>query len=314
LISNGYDSKLDFRDRLCGLEAPSLECLLLGPATLVPGTFLRGTPKQCYLRTDTPCPSQYFPFLSNITMLRIERHFNSDRSRLGSWNDFLEILALPSLSSLSIVGQHFSKPESQHSSNIIMKNLKHLRYGEENILFGHFFPFLSAPLLETLVLCGLNSPSLDLVGREPFYMLHSLTVICCPYLLLKLAAITPSVAHLTLLEIRPPKGMIQRFDKDGNNLWEKLKVLTGKIYEGDSIFGFYLEFARMVANPDLIIRTCASTIEEWARESKIELLPAMGVLKEMPVGSQEITWPPGADVPVETDFFIVIPIEANTVF
>ena len=203
LISDDYDSKLDFSDRLYRLEAPNLECLSLGPATLYPGTFLRNTPKLCHLRMDAPCPFQYFLLLSNITVLRIERHFDSDRSRLGSWDDFLEILALPSLSSLSIVGQHFRKPVSHHSSNIIVKNLKHLRYGEENILFGHFFPVLSAPLLETLVLCDLNSPSLDLVlvDKEPFYMLHSLTVICCPFLFLDLAAITSSVTHLTLVDM-----------------------------------------------------------------------------------------------------------------
>jgi hypothetical protein len=303
-ISNGYDSKLDFRDRLCRLEAPNLEYLSLGPATLYPGTFLRDTPKLCYLRMDTPCPSQYFRLLSNITVLQIEHHPESDRSRLGSWNDFLEILALPLLSSLSIVGQHFNKPKSQHSSNIIMKNLKHLRYGEENNLFGHFFPFLSAPLLETLVLCDLNSHSLDLVDREPFYMLRSLTVICCPYLFLNLAAITPSVTHLTLLNLSPLNCIIEWFDKDGNKLWAKLKVLTG-IYDGISIsrFGFYLEFARMMANPDLIIRTCPSIIKQWARGSKIEQLQAMCLVEEIPVGSQEIPWPPGADVPVENDYF-----------
>ncbi|KIK01311.1 hypothetical protein K443DRAFT_39969, partial [Laccaria amethystina LaAM-08-1] len=304
LVSNGCDSKLDFRDRLCRLKAPNLEYLSISPTTLYPGTFLRDTSKLCYLRMDTPCPSHYFRLLSNITVLRIERHFGSGRSRLGSWNDFLEILALPSLTSLSIFGQHFGEPTSQHSSSIIMKNLKHLRYGDENILFGHFFPFLSAPL-ETLVLCDLNSPFLDLVDRQPFYVLHSLTVICCPHLFLNLAAITPSVTHVTLLELSPPNCIIERYDKDGNNPWAKLKVLSGNICKGDSRFGFYLEFARMMANPDLIIRTCASIIKQWAQECKIEQLQAMCVLEEIPMGSHEIPWPPGADVPVETDFFFV---------
>ncbi|KIK01314.1 hypothetical protein K443DRAFT_678459 [Laccaria amethystina LaAM-08-1] len=296
LISDDCGSILDFPDRFkYRLEAPNLEYLSLGPATLYPGTFLCGTPKLSYLRMDAPCPSHYFRLLSNITVLRIERH---GRCSLGSWNDFLEILALPSLSSLSIVGQHFSKPEFQHSSNIIMKNLKHLRYGD-NVLFGYFFPFLSAPLLETLVLCDISSSYLV---REPFYMLHSLTVICCPYLFHKLAAITPSVTHLTLTHLRPPKCIIERCDKDGNNVWAKLKVLSGKIYEDGSRFGFYLEFARMMANPDLIIRTCPSIIKQWARESRIEQLQALCVLEEIP---EEIPWPPGADVPVETDFFTV---------
>ena len=304
LFSNHCDSMSDFTERLYRLETPNLEYLSLEPALLYPGTFLRDTPKLCYLRMDTPCPSQYFPLLFNITVLRIERHFYSN-SHLGSWNDFLEILALPSLSSLSIFGKHFSKPESQRSSNIIMKNLKHLRYGED-ILFGHFFPFLSAPGLETLVLCGLNLPSLDLTDREPFYMLHSLTVIGCRDLFPKLAAVTPSVTHLTLEYFRPADWIIERFDKDGNNLWAKLKVLTGMIYENCIGFDFYLELARMVANPDLIIRTCASAIKKWARDpSKIEQLQATCVLEEIPVGNQAIPWPPGADVPVETDFFTV---------
>lgn len=301
-ISNDAEPRLDFSDRLSRLEAPNLEYLSLGPATLHPGTFLRDTPKLCYLRMDTPCPSQYFPLLSNITMLRIERHSDSGRSRLGSWNDFLEILALPSLSSLSIFGQHFSKSESQHSSNIIMKNLKHLHFGENN-LFRHFFPLLSAPLLETLALCDLHSPFPDLMDREPFYMLHSLTVICCPHLFLKLAAITPSVTHLTVSESYPPKCMTELFNKGGTNLWAKLKVLSGKIYEHGRRFSFYHEFAQMMANPDLIIRISASYIKEWAREFKMAQLQAMCVLEEMPVGG--IPWPPGADVPVETDFFSV---------
>ena len=62
----------------------------------------------------------------------------------------------------------------------------------------------------------------------------------------------------------------------------------------------------MVANPDLIIQTCASAIKEWALDpSKIEQLQATCVLEEIPMGNQAIPWPPGADVPVETDFFTV---------
>jgi len=305
LISEDYDSILGLPDRPYRLEAPNLEYLSLGPATLYPETFLRDTPKLCYLRMETLCPSQCFSLLSNITVLRIEPHSYSDHSRPGSWNDFLEVLALPSLSSLSIVGQHFSKPESQHSSNIIMKNPKHLRYGGENILYVHFFPFLSAPLLESLVLRDVNSPSLDLVDKEPFYMLHSLTVIHCPYLFPNLAAITPSVTHLTIPGSNPPKFIIE-FDKDVNNFWGKLKVLTGRIYEGHWRSSFFLEFARMMANPDLIIRTWAFIIKEWAQDrSKIEQLQALCVLEDIPLGSQEIPWPPGADVPVETDYFTV---------
>ena len=67
--------------------------------------------------------------------------------------------------------------------------------------------------------------------------------------------------------------------------------MTGKIHEDGSGFNFYLEFARMMANPDLIIRTSASIIKEWAREFKIEQLQAVCVLEEMPVRSQDIPWP-----------------------
>ena len=228
LFSDGDVPILAFCDRLQHLNAPNLEYFTICPNTVYmseeleepailafdehsPSVFSGGAPKLFYLRLDPTCPSKYLPPFSNVTVLRLEDDsLDLDVWNFGIYSTFLEVLALPSLTSLSIVGRQFSEPDSPHSSKITMNNLKHLRYGADDNLIRHFLPFLFAPLLETLILSNTElplppSPSPNFM--RPFSKLHSLELINCIdtdiEFLTSFAPLTPHITNLTIVDSSP---------------------------------------------------------------------------------------------------------------
>jgi hypothetical protein len=234
---------------------------------------------------------------------------------MESFSLFLEILALPSLSGLSLVGQHFSEPDSPHSSQITMNNLKHLRYGEV-YLIEDFLPFLVAPLLETLIIksTSLTSspiPSLLPKFMRPFSNLHSLELIECTDFdagfINSLVTLTPHVTHLTIVDNSRYENMLQcitrPFLENGTKSWQQVKVLTSSRSDDRPILP-YIDFARMIGNPELTICTDA---REWAcnDQESYRSLKAICVLHNLPNKPKIVSWPPGVDVPAEEDFFTI---------
>lgn len=316
-----------FNDRLQWLKAPNLQYFTMcasssdpegGPDSerLTPSVFLRGAPKLFYVRLDGTSFRNYPPPFSNVTVLRLEDE--TDAWTFGSFSMFLELLALPSLSSLSIVGSHFWEPESPQTSIITMNSLKHLRYGEDYNFVGHFLPFLVAPLLETLII---KRVTLRLIPdplpkfTRPFTNLHSLELIECtdydPAFINSLVTLTPHVTHLTILDDSGPESMLQcvtrPFLENGIKSWRKVKFLTSSRLEEDHPISPYIDFARMVGNPKLTI--CTDT-GEWPFDEddheNYQILRSMCVLLEsLPDKPKIVSWPPGVDVPAEEDFFTI---------
>ena len=336
LFSDGDVPILAFCDRLQHLNAPNLEYFTMCPNTVYmseeleepeilafdehsPSVFSGGAPKLFYLRLDPTCPSKYLPPFSNVTVLRLEDDsLDLDVWNFGIYSTFLEVLALPSLTSLSIVGRQFSEPDSPHSSKITMNNLKHLRYGADDHLIRHFLPFLFAPLLETLILSNTElplppSPSPNFM--RPFSKLHSLELINCIdtdiEFLTSFAPLTPHITNLTIVDSSPSDSifqyMVEQLNEEGTTLWPNAKVLTGILLHEDSL-NHYISFAKMFKNPELIICTGASFANDWRsmEPESYELLQSICILEQMPAGKRLVSWPPGVDVPVEdSDFFTI---------
>jgi hypothetical protein len=335
LFSDGDVPILSFCNRLQHLEALNLEYFTMCPNTdnslegleepetlvfdeLSPSVFLGGAPKLFYVRLDPTCPSKCLPPFSNVTVLRLEDDsFDLGIWNFGSYSTFLEILALPSLSSLSIVGEMFSKPDSPHSSKITMNNLKHLRYGADDNLIVHFLPFLLAPLLETLILNNIElplPPSPFPEFMQPFSKLHSLELLHCidtdTGFFTSFAALTPNIINLTIID-NPDfssicHNMVKQLNKEGTTLWPNVKVLTGILLNEDSL-NHYINFAEMFKNPELIICIGASFANDWRfmDPESYELLQPICILEQMPPGKRLVSWPPGVDVPAEDDYFTI---------
>lgn len=329
LFSYGDVPILAFCDRLQHLEAPNLEYFTMCPGItasivfdglqdgLFPSVFLGGAPKLFYLRLDPTCPSKYLPPFSNVTVLRLEDDsLDLNDWDLGSYSTFLEILALPSLTSLSIVGRQFSEPYSPHSSKITMNNLKHLRYGVDDHLLGHFLPFLFAPLLETLILSNTElplPPSPFPKFMRPFSKLHSLELINCIDNVIEFftsfAALTPHITNLTIVDSSSSESlfeyMAEQLNEEGTTLWPNVKILTSILLHEDSL-DHYTSFAKMFKDP-VIICTSASFANDWRSTDPegYELLQSVCILEQMPAGKRLVSWPPGVDVPVEDGFFTI---------
>jgi len=326
LFSDEEVPMLDFSDRLRQLKAPNLEYFMcsssseLGEAPdfngLAPSVFLGGAPKLFYVRLDGSSFRNYPPPFSNVTVLRLEDDiFQPDIWNFWSFSLFLEILTLPSLSSLSIVGEHFSEPDLPHSSKITMNNLKHLRYGEDDNLIRHFLPFLVAPLLETLIIKRVTLPLIPSPlpkFMRPFSNLHSLELIECPdhdaSFINSLITLMPYVTHLTIVDDSGPENMLEcvtrPFLENGTKSWPKVKFLASSRLDDHPILP-YIDFARMIGNPKLTI--CTDT-GEWAYddEESYRSLNAICVLHNgLPDKPKIVSWPPGVDVPAEEDFFTI---------
>ena len=329
LFSDVEVPMLDFSDRLRQLKAANLEYFTICPNSselepppgfkglaLAPSVFLGGAPKLFYVRVDGTSLQTYFPPFSNVTVLLLE----DEKSAwfLESFSFFLEILALPSLSGLSLVGQHFEEPDPPHSSQIIMNNLKHLRYGEVNLI-GDFLPFMVAPLLETLIIKGTSltfSPIPSPLPKfmRPFSNLHSLELIdCTDYdasFINSLVTLTPHVTHLTIVGDSRYQNMLQcisrLFLEDRTKSWQKVKVLTSSRRLDDHPILPYIHFAQMIGNPKLTI--CTDT-REWAYNDQLQesyrSLNAICMLHNLPNRLKIVSWPPSVDVPAEQDFFTI---------
>jgi len=311
---------LAFCNRLQHLEAPNLEyftmCPRLAETLGLSPVFLGGAPKLFYVRLDSSCPSEYLPPFFNIAVLLLEDDGFDLGVYFGTYSTFLEILALPSLTSLSIVGRQFSKPDLPHSSKITMNNLKHLRYGADYNFIGHFLPFLFAPLLEALILKNTElplPPSRLPEFMRPFSNLHSLELIDCVDtdigFFTSFAALTPHITNLTIVDSSSSDSifqyMVEQINEEGTTLWPNVKVLTGILSHEDSL-NHYISFAKMFKNPELIICTSASFANDWRsmNPEDYELLQSICILEQKSAGKRLVSWPPGVDVSAEDAFAI----------
>ncbi|KAH9483522.1 hypothetical protein JR316_0002990 [Psilocybe cubensis] len=109
--------------------------------------FTGGAPKLNYVHLGGY--GKILPPLSNITTLRLEAEDFAEY--VLSWPAMRQIMDIPTLTNLSIVGNVFDPPAMEHDLPLITMNvLEHLRY--ENDAMTLLLPYLRLPALQSLVL------------------------------------------------------------------------------------------------------------------------------------------------------------------
>ena len=152
---------LDLLDNFKKASAPNLEHLAIrmgsyGATTrqiqdLQPVLFKGGAPKLSSVAVDYLNHLVLSP-LSNITTLRIEQPKLSTKWELLSSEVFINILLIPTLTNLSLVGDIGVLVYVEDFEGIIpMRSLRHLRLADSWSM-SMVLPYLRAPLLETLII------------------------------------------------------------------------------------------------------------------------------------------------------------------
>lgn len=161
IITDKHTPMLDLLDNFKKVCAPHLEHFAIRTGTygatsrqiqgLQPEIFRGGAPRLSFLAVDYLNHLVLSP-LSNITTLRIEQPKLQTRWELISAAAFINILLIPSLTNLSLVGNIGVLVYVEDLEGTIpMRNLKHLRFAD-NWSMSIILPYLRAPLLETLII------------------------------------------------------------------------------------------------------------------------------------------------------------------
>ena len=161
IITDKNTPILDLLDNFKKASAPNLEHFAIrtgsyGATTrqiqdLQPVLFKGGAPKLSSVAVDYLNHLVLSP-LSNITTLRIEQPKLNTKWELLSSEAFINILLIPTLTNLSLVGDIGVLVYVEDFEDIIhMRSLKHLRLADSWSM-SMILPYLRAPLLETLII------------------------------------------------------------------------------------------------------------------------------------------------------------------
>ena len=161
IIADKNTPILDLLDNFKEASAPNLEHFSIrigsyGATTrqiqdLQPVLLKGGAPKLSSVAVDYLNHLVLSP-LSNITTLRIEQPKLNTKWELLSSDAFINILLIPTLTNLSLVGDIGVLVYVEDFEDIIpMRSLKHLRLADSWSM-STILPYLRAPLLETLIL------------------------------------------------------------------------------------------------------------------------------------------------------------------
>jgi F-box-like len=161
IITDKNTPILDLLDNFKKVSAPNLEHFSVrmgsyGATTrqiqdLQPVLFKGGAPKLSSVAVDYLNHLVLSP-LSKITTLRIEQPKLNTKWELLSSDAFINILLIPTLTNLSLVGDIGVLVYVEDFEDIIyMRSLKHLRLAD-GWSMSTILPYLRAPLLETLIL------------------------------------------------------------------------------------------------------------------------------------------------------------------
>ncbi|RXW20002.1 hypothetical protein EST38_g5861 [Candolleomyces aberdarensis] len=263
-----------FQLALKDIEAPSLEYFSFRPSlfvsghtnsghvlpvsTLEPKIFTLGAPKLAHIHLDSTVPYFFLPPLSNITTFSLDAKYIGPSS--VTWDAFLDILALPGLTNLSIGGEVLLGPSHEQLQKPIQANtLQHLRWSVDPDRLNHFLSYLSAPKLETLVLCRMHLPSVPSTPTASISLpsLRSLYIIECANLASShyirfLASGCPNIAHLSMSYYRPESGHLLGYlnqeIEEGRCHWTNLETVTTYIDGADTVAP-YLSFVQPRKRP-----------------------------------------------------------------
>ncbi|TEB39325.1 hypothetical protein FA13DRAFT_1770255 [Coprinellus micaceus] len=219
---------------------------------LKPKIFTLGAPKLARVHLDSTVPYFFLPPLSNVSTFSLDAKYIGPSS--VTWNAFLDIVALPNLQSLSIGGEVLLAPtEERLNQPVEAKALKHLRWSGDRDSLHHFLSYLSAPNLETLVLCRMHLPPRPNHPNASLCLpsLHTLHIIECANLSANyvqfLASGCPNIKHLSTSYYRPESGHLLSYlnqeSEAGRIHWPELQTMTCYV-DGTDTVGLYLDFVR----------------------------------------------------------------------
>ncbi|TFK23104.1 hypothetical protein FA15DRAFT_670835 [Coprinopsis marcescibilis] len=276
---------------------------------LEPMIFKLGAPKLAYIHLDSTVPYFFFPPMENVRTLCLNAMYIGPSSI--TWSAFLSILALPSLTSLSIGGNVLLPPTAgQARQPIQVQSLKHLRWSTDPTGLDNFLSYLDAPNLETLVLCRIELPDKPARPTASLPALRSLHIIECSWLeegyIAFLAPACPGVTHLSMSYDQPRDGhllgfLVDEYKQHGRTHWEGLEQVTCYLRGVDA--AEYLEFARPRAGDGekrLVLRVSRWSLKSWQEQlpdgfAELGELCALETWNNMSDISSG-RWPPGDDV------------------
>jgi len=312
-----------FQYALMDKEAPNLEyfsfrpSLFVSPHTnsghispvsiLAPKIFRLGAPKLTQIFLDSTAPYFFLPPFCNIQTFSLDAKYIGPSSI--TWNAFLHILAIPSLANLSIGGEVLLGPLSdQLHERINAPTLKHLRWSGDPACLDHLLSYLSAPRLESLILCRMHLPpkpthpnaGLSLPSLRHLYIIECVNL--SAHYIQFLASGSPNIVHLAMSYYRPEGGHLlnylnEEFDA-GREHWMNLESLTAYIDGTDQVAPYFTFIRpRKREGCSMTLRVSNRLYQAWAEHlpqgydalgmiCKVE--PWMSVSDILPA-----QWPPG---------------------
>ena len=325
-LYSGDEAVMKTLRRLRDLSAPMLLSLTLAPgieltddeseeaveeslrevASLDPVIFKGGTPKLTYSMLDGYSIRHALPPLSNLTILRIEKHL-SDDIPVFEPGSLLELLSLPSLTQLSLVGD-IIQPLTTPPNCIQMPSMKRLRVGEFDAIWD-LLPSIRAPQLDTLIIHMCHSPY-GLAEEESFghYSLPELRKLYVIDSNLELTVIhsfiqaTRQATDVLISHDDISTSALQRIvdERCADVVWPRLKTLSC-ITSGQRI-NTLLMFAGCRPRHSFTFRIPALMLEGW--EEGMQALGAVSMV-DLRVGGWELNepfWPPNVGPTSRFDF------------
>lgn len=243
------------------------------PSNLEPAIFKNGAPKLKSVILDSSIGHCLLPPLQGITTLCLEtlcfeyRTMRLEIKEPFPWPTFVEVLSLPSLVNLSVMGPIFEYPEVSIDL-IIMKNLVNLRFGETDSSFPLLLPFLEAPLLETLLIKSESLEGLeDDQPAEPFGFpsLKSLSLVevaisapAAQYF----AKMTESVTDIIISNKEYDESLFFVFLRSCSEYWTNLKVVKLDLDIGCRL-NEIIQFAQTRRDSGLVLHVLDDIVSQW---------------------------------------------------
>ncbi|KAF8874221.1 hypothetical protein CPB84DRAFT_1797851 [Gymnopilus junonius] len=281
-----------------------------GVESLEPTIFKGGAPKLRSLMIDSSSALVCLPPLSNVTILRIEAGENN-MEYLFPWSTFYNILTLPALTGLSIVGNIFQTPENSITP-IKMPSLRHLRYSD-NELLARVLPKLRGPLLESLVIQNARFPERYSAFRAPPYVFPSLQCLCLiqtttssPRSAWYFAQMTRSITHAIFSHdsyVQSIFYMLLNGPDGDKKYWPKLERLTFNLPIGDEVSDA-LRFVQARPSDALVLEVFDQIRDQWRASDLNSYKSIMKASKLEIMDSNDDSlwrayWPPGEEDEVD---------------
>ncbi|PPQ97842.1 hypothetical protein CVT26_012938 [Gymnopilus dilepis] len=236
------------------------------PDRLQPTIFRKGAPKLSSVMYDLSLAYGLHPPMQNITTFCLE-----DVDSLASfgeeipWDVFLEILSLPCLVNLSLLGMLVRLPEA--FGPIVMLKLQNFRFCRTEYAVS-LLPVLKAPNLKTLVI---SSEDLEALGHpfelnslpalESLWLLH--TCASSPWDVAVLAECTSNIRSLIVVDAEFDENFFD-FLATSQDCWPGLTTLAMDVNRLQNGVDEISAFLDTRPNDDLRVKVREDVYKQWA--------------------------------------------------